>query len=77
MYKGGDPSEISNYRPISILSNLDIALNDLFLSMYIITSLKKTFLLLFSLDLEEEILLLINYLIYIALFVNLYMQVKK
>ena len=25
VHKGGDPSEISNYRPISILSNLDKA----------------------------------------------------
>ena len=25
MHKGGDPSEISNYRPISLLSNLDKA----------------------------------------------------
>ena len=25
VHKGGDPSEISNYRPISLLSNLDKA----------------------------------------------------
>ena len=45
--------------------------------MYIITSWKTTFLLLFSLDLEGETLLLINYLIYITLSLKLKMQVKK
>ena len=45
--------------------------------MYIIISWNTTFLHLFSLDLEGETLLLVNYLIYITLFVKLKMQVKK
>ena len=77
VHKGGDPSEISNYRPISLLSNLDKAFEPLIFKMYIITSWKTTFLLLFSLDSEGETLLLINYLIYITLSVKLKMQVKK
>ena len=71
VHKGGDPSEISNYRPIVLLSNLDKAFERLILSMFIITSWKTSFLLLFSLDLDGKTLLLINYLIYITLYVNL------
>ena len=71
VHKGGDPSEISNYRPILLLRNLDKAFERLILSMFIITSWKTSFLLLFSLDLDGKTLLLINYLIYITLYVNL------
>ena len=34
MHKGGDPSEISNYRPLSLLSNLDKAFERLIFSKY-------------------------------------------
>ena len=51
MHKGGDPSEISNYRPISLLSNLDKAFERLifkyvynhFLENNILTSFQSGF----------------------------------
>ena len=51
VHKGGDPSEISDYRPISLLSNLDNAFERLifkyvynhFLEIYILTSFHSGF----------------------------------
>ena len=51
VYKGGDPSEISNYRPLSLLSNLDKAFERLifkyiynhFLDNNILTSFQSGF----------------------------------
>ena len=45
VHKGGDPSEISNYRPISLLSNLDKTFERLILKyIYIIISWKNNIL---------------------------------
>ena len=71
VHKGGDPSGISNYRPISILSNLDKAFERPIFKYVYNYFLENNILTSFSLDLEGETLLLINYLIYITLSVKL------
>ena len=58
MHKGGDPSEISNYRPISLLSNLDKAFERLIFKDVYNHFLGNSILTYFSLDLEGETLLL-------------------
>ena len=58
--KNGDPGVLSNYRPISLLSNSDKALERLVLNIYIITFLITISLHRSGLVLDQATLLLIN-----------------
>ena len=62
--KGRDPSELSNYRPISLLSNLEKVLKELYSSTFTTIFVTIIFLHLFNQVSYQVILLSTNYLIY-------------
>ena len=78
IHKKNDPSEISNYRPISLLSTVGKVLDKkLFINMYSISFMSIMLLQLYSQVLSLAILQLINWSIYIILSVKLLTREKK
>ena len=76
IHKGGDQSLPSNYRPISLLSNLEKSLERVVFKYFIITFVTTIFFHRFNQDLYQAILLSTNLLTYIITFAKLLTRVK-